>query len=164
MTRATDGSASATSRPGRARSTPDRTRPAGARRTRSDTAAVADGDGSAAMAALRGYLMMGLPEAPLASALVEAAFLDPNAGVGHGFAAAVGVTTAAAGLFAGLGANPHRERALLAAVRFLTARRAEAPYATLALRLLDLREGGRSARRVENLPWASDDLAGATSA
>lgn len=43
MTRATDGSASATSRPGRARSTPDRTRPAGARRTRSDTAAVADG-------------------------------------------------------------------------------------------------------------------------
>lgn len=128
------------------------------------TAAIGDGDGSTAMAALRGYLMMGLPEAPLASALVEASFLDPRAGVGHGFAAAVGVTTAAAGLFAGLAANPHRERALLAAVRFLTARRAEAPYATLALRLLDLREGGRSARRVENLPWASDDLAGATSA
>lgn len=124
-------------------------------------AAIGDGDGPGASAALRGYLMMGLPEAPLAASLVEAAFLDPRAGSGVALAGAVGVMTAAAGLFAGVGTNPHRERALLAAVRYLTSARADAPLATLTLRLLDLREGGRSARRLEPLPWGSDDLASA---
>ncbi len=111
---------------------------------------LARGDVDGTIANLRGYLLMGLPEAPLAAALVEAAFVDAHAGGPIAAIAHVGAMTAAAETFAALGAHPHRERVLAGALRLSASRRAEGEVGALAQAALDGLGGDRRAVRV---PW-----------
>lgn len=107
------------------------------------------GDGSDAIARLRGYLLMGLPEAPLTAGLVEAAFLDRRLGAAADAVTVQGTMGAAAEAFAALGTHPHRERLLAAALRLATARRSTAPGAVAAERLLL----GQPAGGPPQVPW-----------
>lgn len=111
---------------------------------------LARGDAETTIANLRGYLLMGLPEAPLAAALVEASFVDAHAGGPEAAIAHVGAMTAAAETFAALGAHPHRERVLAGALRLSASRRAEGEVGALAQTALDGAGGDRRAVRV---PW-----------
>lgn len=111
---------------------------------------LARGDADATIANLRGYLLMGLPEAPLAAALVEASFVDAHAGSSTAAIAHVGAMTAAAETFAALGHHPHRERVLAGAMRLSAARRSEGEVGALAQAALD---GLGGDRRTVRVPW-----------
>ncbi len=106
-----------------------------------------------ATAIMRGYLMMGLPEAPLGAALVEAVLLDVRGGSSAQAAMTLGAMSAAAAAFAGLGTNPHRERVLAAAFRIQCAERADASAAFAAQACVDRHESGREPTSLAPMPW-----------
>ncbi len=107
------------------------------------------GDATAAMGALRAYLLMGLPETPLGSAMIEAALTLPRAGSVDAQVAAVGLASSAVDAGLALGTHPHRERVWAAALRALAAPRADNALATLVLTQL----GGATASTSVPWPW-----------
>ena len=105
------------------------------------------GDAMASIGALRAYLLMGLPETPLGAAVIEAALTLPRAGSVDAQVAAVGLASAAVDAGLALGAHPHRERVWSAALRALSAPRADNALATLVMTQL----GGATASVA--VPW-----------
>ncbi len=105
------------------------------------------GRGEAAIAHLRAYFLLVLPEQPLCSQLREAALSD------HGqpaleAARSIAVMAAAVDDFQALSGNPHRERVLAAALRYLA--EPEAPRSRLAVI--------ETALQRRSLGWSSQSL------
>lgn len=78
-------------------------------------------DAPAAIAGLRGYMLLVLPVQPLCAQLVETSFEDLGL-TAAGHAEAIATMTAGTELFAGLGEHPHRELVLSATLRGCCAR------------------------------------------
>lgn len=110
------------------------------------------GDGAAAMAALRGYLLLVLPEQPLSSELARQAF-DDLSGLPAEQATLIATVCAAVEEFNALAEHPHRELLLCAAIRVVTAQTSVRSTSRIAHGWLDLRETGRLATAAVPLPW-----------
>jgi hypothetical protein len=113
------------------------------------TGRIQAGDGEGAIAALRGYLLLALPEQPLCAQLAELLFED-LAGRPDEQANLIVTGCAAIEEFNALAGHPHRELLLCAAIRRVTAPGQPRVAASAAARLL----GGRAATSTTPLPWA----------
>ena len=112
------------------------------------TGRIQTGDGEGAMSALRGYLLLALPEQPLCAQLGELLF-DDLAGRPNEQANLIATGCAAIEEFNALADHPHRELLLCAAIRRLTAPRQCGVAASAAVHLLS----GRPATATTPLPW-----------
>lgn len=113
------------------------------------------GDEAGAQSALRGYLLMVLPEQPLCAHLLQVAFEDRGADPVRRAAVAMGFSSAVED-FSALTDSPHRELLLCAAIRLAcappTGRRAH----ELGLSWLDALETGHVHTPLAPLPWLLD--------
>lgn len=98
-------------------------------------------DTDGAIASMRGYLLMVLPENPLTDQLREVSFLDLGATPDAQLAVAAALS-AAIDDFHALGNHPHRERSLAAALRITTCWRGRRVAHGLALAAIDRLELG----------------------
>lgn len=105
------------------------------------------GDGERAIAVLRAYFLLVLPEQPLALALAEAAMTDRPASAGDQ-ARAIATMGAAIGAFHALAGHPHRELPLCAALRSLAAPRTSRTAFRSAQAVLQARDTGWQPRRL----------------
>lgn len=110
------------------------------------------GHGDRAMAALRGYLLLGLPEQPLSSQLARLMFDDVRRPAWQQ-ATLIATVCAAVEQFNVLAEHPHRELLLCAAIRLVTAPNLAAETRGLAESWLDLHDTGRHASATAALPW-----------
>lgn len=97
-------------------------------------------DGERAIAVLRAYFLLALPEQPLCGQLLEAA-LNDVAPLPPDAARAIALMTAAVDEFHALAAHPHRETPLCAALRALSAPLANRQTAALGSAAIDARTG-----------------------
>jgi hypothetical protein len=97
-------------------------------------------DGERAIAVLRAYFLLALPEQPLCAQLLEAALSD-LAPFAVDAARAIALMTAAVDEFQALVAHPHRETPLCAALRSLSAPPTHRRTAALGSAALDARMG-----------------------
>jgi len=110
------------------------------------------GEGERAIAALRGYLLLALPEQPLCAQLAELLFED-LAGRADQQAGLIAAGCAAIEEFNALAGHPHRELLLCAAIRQAAAPRPHRLGATAAARLIDDSTGRRAPPAGAPLPW-----------
>ncbi len=104
-------------------------------------------DGERAIAVLRAYFLLALPEQPLCAQLLEAALSDvaPQA---IDAARAIVLMTAAVDEFQALAAHPHRETPLCAALRALSAEPTGRRTATLGSSAIAARTGALAPRHL----------------
>ena len=100
-------------------------------------------DGERAIAVLRAYFLLALPEQPLCAQLVEAALLD-LAPLAADAARALALMTAGVDEFHALASHPHRELPLCAALRALSAPPPVRRTAALGSGWLDAHVGGQA--------------------
>lgn len=105
------------------------------------------GRGTAAVAHLRAYFLLVLPEQPLCSQLREAALADRGLPAVEA-ARAIAVMAAAVDDFQALSGNPHRERVLAAALTYLAAPDPPQPRLAVIETALQRRALGWSAQSV----------------
>ncbi len=116
------------------------------------TGAMLRGDGRAAMAVLRGYLMMVLPEQPLSAEIASAALEDRAASAAEQGALLATVVAALASFGAAAGL-PHRDLLLCAALHVWTAPQPPRAVFALAHAEVDRAEGALPADTTSVLPW-----------
>ncbi len=104
-------------------------------------------DGERAIAVLRAYFLLALPEQPLCAQLLEAALTDV-APLPVDAARAIALMTAAVDEFQALAAHPHRETPLCAALRALSAAPANRRTAALGSLAIDARTGALAPRHL----------------
>lgn len=104
-------------------------------------------DGEKAIAVLRAYFLLALPEQPLCAQLTEAALLD-LAPLAVDAARALALMTAAVDEFQALAAHPHRELPLVAVLRALAATPPPRRVAQLGSAWLDARTGALPPRHL----------------
>jgi len=102
-------------------------------------------DFKGALALVRGYFMMMLPEQPLARGLVGAAMMDVRGSALHQMEA-LATLSAAVDEFEAMGTSPLRELPLASAFRFLTASVRERDVYQRTLEAIDLETAGRRPR------------------
>ena len=104
-------------------------------------------DGERAIAVLRAYFLLALPEQPLCAQLLEAALTDiaPQA---LDAARAIALMTAAVDEFQALATHPHRETPLCAALRALSAPLDNRRTAALGSAAIDARSGALPPRHL----------------
>ena len=108
--------------------------------------------GDDAVAALRGYLQLDLPEQPLSSQLARLMFGDARRPAWQQ-TTLIATVCAAVEEFNVLAEHPHRELLLCAAIRLMTAPERAAEASGLGASWLDLRHSGRQASATAALPW-----------
>jgi hypothetical protein len=116
------------------------------------TARILAGDTAAAMAMLRGYLLMVLPEQPLCSQIAEVSVNDVSSQP-QTQAHMMAVVGASIEEFNALSEHPHRERLLCAAIRYMTGPDRGRRVHALALTCIDTLETGRRPDSHVPLPW-----------
>ena len=104
-------------------------------------------DGERAIAVLRAYFLLALPEQPLCAQLLEAALTDV-AITTLDAARAIALMTAAVDEFHALAAHPHRETPLCAALRALAVAPSPRRTALLGSAAIDARTGARPPRHL----------------
>lgn len=110
-------------------------------------AALLAGDGDRAIAVLRAYFLLALPEQPLCAQLLEAALSD-IAPLAVDAARGLALMTAAVDEFQALAAHPHRETPLCAALRTLSAPPPGRRTAAIGTAALDARMGASPPRHL----------------
>lgn len=118
------------------------------------TGAMLNGDGVRAMAVLRGYLLMVLPEQPL-SAGIAAAALEDRAASAVEQGALVATVVAALASFGAAAALPHRDLLPCAALQIFTSTQPQRPGFALAHAEVDRAEGATVTFAASPLPWLS---------
>ena len=116
------------------------------------TGAMLNGDGVRAMAVLRGYLLMVLPEQPL-SAGIAAAALEDRAASAVEQGALVATVVAALASFGAAAALPHRDLLPCAALQIFTSTHPQRPAFALAHAEVDQAEGATVTYAASPLPW-----------
>jgi len=116
------------------------------------TGAMLRGDGQRAMAVLRGYLMMVLPEQPLSAAMAAAALEDRAATAAEQGVLLASVVAALAG-FGAAADNPHRDLLPCAALHLWAAPQPARAVFALVHAGVDLAEGATASHPESPLPW-----------
>ena len=111
-------------------------------------------DGDAAIAVLRGYLMMVLPVQPLCQHLLAVGFEDLGA-TSQAQLLASAALSAGVEIFSALGDHPHRELALCAAIRLATAPLCPRQPHRAGLAAIDARDGIQAASSRAICLWTS---------
>ncbi|HAN31596.1 MAG TPA: hypothetical protein DCQ06_08380 [Myxococcales bacterium] len=116
------------------------------------TGAMLAADAPRAMAALRGYLLMVLPEQPLCAGLISAV-LEDRAATAHEQGHLLSCLSAALEAFSGCGNLAHREILPCAAIRLFVHLMSQRPVYQLTHGLVDQIEGAKSVAGTPCLPW-----------